>query len=82
EALFLANLLKQMRSAKLASSPFDSQADKMYGQMLDNQLAQTLAENGGLGLAKMLQSQLIRQQIDMSPLKKTESVSISPEGGE
>ncbi|HVC50368.1 MAG TPA: rod-binding protein [Burkholderiales bacterium] len=81
EALFLADMLKQMRSAKLASTPFDTQADKMYGQMLDNQLAQSLAGRG-LGLAKMLQSQLIRQQIDMTSLKIPKSVPINPQGGE
>lgn len=81
EALFLANLLKQMHAAKLANTPFDSQADKMYGQMLDNQLAQNLAGQG-LGLAKMLQSQLIRQQIDMTALKNPTSMPINSQGGE
>lgn len=58
EALFLHNILKQMRSAKLADSIFDSDQSKTYNEMYDQQLAQHLAGKPGVGLADLIVKQL------------------------
>ncbi|MFO1413560.1 MAG: flagellar assembly peptidoglycan hydrolase FlgJ [Burkholderiales bacterium] len=59
EALFLQQLMKSMRAALPDDGPTDSDATKTYTEMLDAQLAQTLAKKG-TGIADMLVMQLSR----------------------
>lgn len=59
EAFFINMMLKSMRDASMSDSLFDSSQVKFYRQMLDQQLATTLANQGnGIGLAQMLVNQL------------------------
>jgi flagellar protein FlgJ len=59
EALFLQQLMKSMRAALPDDGPTNSEATKTYTEMLDVQLAQTLARKG-TGIADMLVKQLSR----------------------
>jgi len=58
ESVFMHMLLKSMRETLAQDGPFDSDATRMYTGMLDQQLAQTLAARGSLGLADMMVKQL------------------------
>jgi flagellar protein FlgJ len=57
EALFLQNLMKSMRAAMPQDGPLDSEESHTYTEMLDAQVAQTLAKKG-TGIADMLVKQL------------------------
>lgn len=58
EALFLNNILKGMRSAKLADGVFESNATDSYNEMYDKQLSVHLAGKPGVGLADLIVKQL------------------------
>jgi peptidoglycan hydrolase FlgJ len=60
EAVFMNMLMKSMRDTLGQDTPFDSQQTKMYTSMLDQQMAQKLAERG-TGLADIMVKQLTRQ---------------------
>jgi flagellar protein FlgJ len=57
EAVFLNMMLKSMRDATPQDGAFDNQQTKMYTGMLDQQLAQSMA-NRGIGLADIMVKQL------------------------
>ena len=59
EAIFMNMVLKSMRDAVPSSGMFESQGQKLYQSMLDQQLAQTMSGRG-LGLADAMYAQLRR----------------------
>lgn len=59
ETLFMNMLMKSMRQAVPQDGPLDSEQSRMYTSMLDQQLAQNMA-NRGLGLADVMVRQLSR----------------------
>ncbi|MGA7594629.1 MAG: rod-binding protein [Gallionella sp.] len=59
EAVFLNMMLKSMRDATPQDGVLDNQQTKMYTGMLDQQLAQSMA-NRGIGLADIMVKQLGR----------------------
>ncbi|MGZ8154037.1 MAG: flagellar assembly peptidoglycan hydrolase FlgJ [Burkholderiales bacterium] len=59
EVLFMNMLLKSMREAAPQDGPLDSDQTRMYTSMLDQQLAQAMA-NRGIGLADVMVRQLTR----------------------
>ena len=54
EALFIQQLLKQARSAKLADDIFGSEAGDTYTEMLDQERAKQLSAQMNLGIAEAL----------------------------
>ena len=60
EALFTQMLLKQMREALPQDGPLSSDTTRSYTAMFDQQIAQQLS-NRGIGLRKMIETQLARQ---------------------
>lgn len=58
ESLFLQQMLKSMRDATVKSDLFDSNQIETYQSMADQQLALQLAEQGGVGLARMMVEQM------------------------
>lgn len=58
EALFLQMVLKSMRDATPSNGLMDSDQTRMFQSLLDQQLAQNLAQGGGTGLARALVRQL------------------------
>jgi flagellar protein FlgJ len=57
EALFIQQILKQGRSAKLAEDILGSEANDTYTSMLDQERAQQLAKTVNLGIAEALVAQ-------------------------
>lgn len=62
EALFLNNVLKGMRNAKLADGIMDNEQSKFYNEMYDQQLAVHLSAKPGVGLADLIVRQLSPKQ--------------------
>lgn len=58
EALFVQNLLKTMRQAKLADGILDSEQTETYQELHDQQLALHLSNSSGIGLAEVIAKQL------------------------
>jgi flagellar protein FlgJ len=61
ESLFLAYMMKTMKAA-LPKSEFlgQSQGEKIFTEMKDEELAKGMANAGGIGLAKLLEQQLVQ----------------------
>ena len=72
EALFLNNILKGMRSAKLADGVFDSNATDSYNEMYDKQLSVHLAGKPGVGLADLIVKQLTPKGENPNPQNLTD----------
>lgn len=75
EALFVGMMLKSMRETvgkdMLAGK---GQSDEIYRSLLDQEYAKAIAEQGGLGLAKMIEAQLIKQpDMKQHPEENSES---------
>jgi flagellar protein FlgJ len=64
EAIFLSNVLKGMRSAKLADGIMDNDQSKFYNELYDQQLAVHLSGKPGVGLADLIVKQLSHDQPD------------------
>ncbi|GMR19926.1 MAG: flagellar assembly peptidoglycan hydrolase FlgJ [Gammaproteobacteria bacterium] len=58
EGLFLQMVLKSMRDASLSEDLMSSDQGRMYQDMLDQQISQTLSKQGTLGFADLLIKQL------------------------
>ena len=58
EALFIQQILKQARSAKLADDLLGGEAVDTYTSLLDQERAEKLASNVNLGIAEALVAQL------------------------
>ncbi|ENY6498125.1 flagellar assembly peptidoglycan hydrolase FlgJ [Vibrio parahaemolyticus] len=64
ESIFTSMMLKSMREANegFESNIMNSQNEKFYHQMLDEQMASELSANGSMGLADMIVAQLTAGQ--------------------
>ena len=58
ESIFINNVLKSMRQAKLADGAMDSDQSKFYNDRYDQQLAVHLSGSPGVGLADLIVKQL------------------------
>ena len=74
ESIFLQQMLKSMRDATVKSDLFDSSQMDTYQSMADQQLAVQLAEQGGIGLARMMVQQMQTRGLvaDGSGLEQTD----------
>ena len=66
EALFINQLLKQARSAKLADDILGSEATDTYTEMLDQERAKQLSAQMNLGIAEALVLQFSGQTHNLS----------------
>ncbi|MEY3807294.1 MAG: flagellar assembly peptidoglycan hydrolase FlgJ [Pseudomonadota bacterium] len=64
ESIFLNNVLKSMRAAKLADGAMDNDQSKFYNDMYDQQLAVHLSGSPGVGLADLIAKQLSRHKAE------------------
>ena len=64
EAIFLSNVLKGMREAKLADGITDNDQSKFYNELYDQQLAVHLSGKPGVGLADLIVRQLSPEKPD------------------
>lgn len=67
ESLFIGMMLKSMRDAIPKNDEGSSDTTKTYLSMLDQQLAQALTSQGGLGIAAMIEKQLSIQKSAVAP---------------
>jgi len=60
EGIFVGMLFRELRKDESDQTLFGprTNADKIYGEMLDDQRANEIASTGSFGIAKMLESQL------------------------
>jgi len=59
EGVFVGMVLKEMRSTVAKDTFFgDSPSMEMFNSMLDDQRAQSMAQTGSFGIAKMVEAQL------------------------
>jgi flagellar protein FlgJ len=70
ETVFLNMMLKSMRDATPQDGMFDSEQTKMFTGMLDQQLAQNMADRG-VGLADLMVKQLSRTQSAVPPVAES-----------
>ncbi|MDP2829109.1 MAG: flagellar assembly peptidoglycan hydrolase FlgJ [Sulfuricellaceae bacterium] len=63
EALFMNMMLKSMRDAIPVEGLFDDSNTKLYTEMMDSQLSQSLSKSGGIGLADFIIKQMQRQGV-------------------
>jgi len=63
EALFMNMMLKSMRDAIPVEGLFDDSNTKLYTEMMDSQLSQSLSKGGGIGLADFIIKQMQRQGV-------------------
>jgi len=61
EAVFLQMVLKSMRATVPQDGMLDNDQSRLYRELLDQQLAQTLSARGGVGLAAVIERQLSRR---------------------
>lgn len=61
EALFIQTMLKSMRTASIGDSGLGS-GGKQYRAMFDQQIALEMAQGQGMGLAPLIERQLLQQQ--------------------
>ena len=65
EALFVKYMMQQMRETVPADGLFgQSQAEKIYTGMLDDEVAKSVSHGRGLGLAKAMYEQMAALQSD------------------
>jgi len=62
EGLFVQMMLKSMREASFKGGVLDNQQSEMFTSMYDQQLAQTIADNGKMGFADLMVSQMLGKQ--------------------
>ena len=66
EAVFLRQILQDIRKPVLAPAQSDGTANGIYADMINNQMADSISRSGGFGLAKILTAQLAHQVLPHS----------------
>jgi flagellar protein FlgJ len=61
EAQFINLMLRQARRT-LPKDPLDTSTSRTFQEMLDTELANKMAQAGGVGIAKLLMSQLAEKK--------------------
>ncbi len=61
EAVLLRQILQDIRKPLLAPAEGDATANGIYGDMINNQMADSITKSGGFGLAKSLVAELSHQ---------------------
>lgn len=74
ETMFLQMVLKSMRDAVPQDGPMNSDQTRFYTAMLDAQMAQNLANKGGLGFARLMEQQMGRQMNAQAPANSAAAV--------
>ena len=62
ESYFLQQMMKEMRATIEKSDMVESNAMDTYQDMMDKEVAQQMVRRGGIGLANMLEKQMVQQQ--------------------
>lgn len=62
ESYFLQQMMKEMRATVEKSDMVDNKAMDTYQDMMDKEVAQQMVRRGGIGIASMLEKQMLQQQ--------------------
>ncbi|HYE91919.1 MAG TPA: rod-binding protein [Terriglobales bacterium] len=83
ESMFLQQMLKTMRQATPGlQGPLSGTGQRVYQEMMDEQLARSMAKGGGIGLADMLVRDVLRRQgVEKKPSSPPADVPIGEPGG-
>lgn len=77
ESIFLGYMLKTMRASGPQSELLGkTQAEGIFTEMRDDELAKGMAQSGGIGLAKMMEEQLLRS-LAKTPVTTLKSIDKS-----
>jgi len=71
EAVLLRQIMQDIRKPVLAPAQGDATANGIYGDMINNQMADSISRSGGFGLAKSLAAQLTHQVLPQAPAAVT-----------
>jgi len=74
ESIFIQMMLQSMRDASLASGILDNENSEFYYQMFDRQVASSLTETGGIGIAEIMLRQLQSQALTTAAQDEKENV--------
>lgn len=66
EAHFLQQMMKSMRDTIEKSDLVESNNMEMYQDLMDKEVAMKMVKRGGIGVANMLEKQMLKQSSDMS----------------
>src|SRR5271163_2074466 len=66
EAVLIRQILQDVRKPLLAPAEGDATASGVYGDMINNQMADSITKSGGFGLAKSLVAELSHQVLPQS----------------
>lgn len=61
EAIFVNELMKAARAAKLYDDPLNTSGSKPFLEMMDRELSQTVSEQSNLGIAEAIVNQFSRK---------------------
>ena len=61
EAIFVNELMKAARSAKLFDDPLDAAGSAPFLEMMDREISQTVSEQSNLGIAEAIVDQFSRK---------------------
>jgi Rod binding domain-containing protein len=73
EAVLLRQIMQDIRKPVLARAEGDATVNGIYGDMINNQMADSISRSGGFGLAKSLASQLTHQVLPQAPASQEAS---------
>ena len=79
EALFIQQMMKSMRDAVPKSDLMQSDHLKTYQSMADQQMAVSLSQKGGIGIARMLVEQMQSKGYVPSPQNADANISVIKE---
>jgi Rod binding domain-containing protein len=71
EAVLLRQIMQDILKPVLAPAQGDATANGIYGDMINNQMADSISRSGGFGLAKSLAAQLTHQVLPQAPAAVT-----------
>ena len=66
EAYFLQQMMKSMRDTVEKSDLVESNNMEMYQDLMDKEVAMKMVKRGGIGVANMLEKQMLKQSAELS----------------
>ena len=66
EAYFLQQMMKSMRDTVEKSDLVESNNMEMYQDLMDKEVAMKMVKRGGIGVANMLEKQMLKQNAELS----------------
>ena len=77
EAYFIQQMLKAMRETVEKSDLTENNAVETYQDMMDKEVSMQMAKRGGVGLANMLEAQMLKQQ-EATQLSTQQALQLRP----